>query len=85
MEKQTHETRLLDYLRENKTITQLEATEILGNTRLSATVFNLRNKGYNIITEPTKGKNRFGEKTNFGTYRLIEKEDSNEIFRHSNS
>ena len=68
--KETHETRLLDYLKEHKTITQLEATTILGNTRLSATVFNLRNKGYNIVTDPTKGKNRWGEKTNFGTYRL---------------
>lgn len=70
MNRETHETRLLDYLKQNKTITQLEATKKLGNTRLSATVFNLRNKGYNIITDPTKGKNRFGKKTNFGTYRL---------------
>ena len=70
MNRETHETRLLAYLKENKTITQLEATEILGNTRLSATVFNLRNKGYNIITDPTKGKNRYGQKTNYGTYRL---------------
>ena len=72
MEKATHETRLLEYLQKNKTITQLEATTELGNTRLSATVFNLRNKGYNIITEPTKGKNRFGDNTNFGTYRLVD-------------
>lgn len=72
MSRETHETRLLDYLKENKTITQQEAYNKLGNTRLSATVFNLRNKGYNIITEPTKGKNRYGEKTNFGTYRLRE-------------
>lgn len=72
MEKQTHETRLLEYLQKNKTITQLEATAELGNTRLSATVFNLRNKGYNIITEPTKAKNRWGENTNFGTYRLVD-------------
>lgn len=70
MNKETHETRLLAYLKENKTITQLEATEILGNTRLGATVFNLRKKGYNIITDPTKGKNRYGQKTNYGTYRL---------------
>ena len=74
MERETHETRLLEYLKENKTITQLDATQKLGNTRLSATVFNLRNKGYNIITEPTKGKNRWGENTNFGTYRLVEEE-----------
>lgn len=70
MDRETHETRLLAYLKEHKKITQLEATTILGNTRLSATVFNLRKKNYNIITEPTKGKNRYGQQTNFGTYRL---------------
>lgn len=67
----THETRLLEWFESHDTITQLEATAELGNTRLSATVFNLRNKGYNIITEPTKGKNRFGDNTNFGTYRMV--------------
>lgn len=70
MERETHETRLLNYLKEHKIITSLEATQKLGNTRISATVFNLRNKGYNIVTVPTKGKNRWGEKTNYGTYRL---------------
>ena len=70
MNKQTHETRLLVYLKEHKTITQQEAYIELGNTRLSATVFNLRKKNYNIVTEPTKGKNRYGEATNYGTYRL---------------
>lgn len=69
--RETHETRLLKWFEEHDTITQLEATAELGNTRLSATIFNLRNKGYNIITEPTKGKNRFGENTNFGTYRMV--------------
>ena len=70
MNKQTHETRLLAYLKEHKTITQQEAYTELGNTRLSATIFNLRKKNYNIVTEPTKGKNRYGEETNYGTYRL---------------
>lgn len=70
MARETHETRLLEYLKKNKTITQLEATEILGNTRLSATVFNLRHKGYNIVTEIGKAKNRYGVMTEFGVYRL---------------
>ena len=69
--KETHETRLLRWFEIHDTITQLEATKELGNTRLSATVFNLRGKGYNIITEPTKGKNRWGQNSNFGTYRMV--------------
>lgn len=71
--RQTHETRLLDYLREHETITSLEATMKLHNTRISATVFTLRQKGYNIATETTKGINAYGEKVEYGTYRLIDK------------
>lgn len=68
---ETHETRLLDWFKDHDTITQYQASRKLGNERLGATVFNLRKKGYNIITEPTKGKNRWGQKTNFGTYRMV--------------
>lgn len=72
MEKQTHETRLLDYLKENKTITSLDAIMKLHNTRISATIFKLRNKGYNIVTETTKGRNVYGDKIEYATYRLID-------------
>ncbi len=68
----THETRLLDYLREHETITSLDAVLQLHNTRISATVFTLRQKGYNIITEQTRGINAYGEKVDYATYRLIE-------------
>lgn len=71
MNRETHETRLLKWFETHDTITQLEATTELGNTRLGATVFNLREKGYNIITEPTKGKNRWGQTSNYGTYRMV--------------
>lgn len=77
--KETHETRLLKWFETHDTITQLEATAELGNTRLSATVFNLRNDGYNIITEPTKGKNRWGQISNYGTYRFLGKDDEMEV------
>ena len=75
MKRPTHETRLLDWFSEHETITQQEAYRVLGNTRLSATVFTLRQKGYVIVTEPTNGKNRYGEKTNYGTYRFLGKEN----------
>ena len=73
----THKTRLLEYLRNHDTISQLEATGILHNIRLSATVFELRKDGYNIATIGTKGINAYGEPTNFGRYRLIENEVNN--------
>lgn len=72
MSRPTHETRLLEYLKENKTITSLDATLKLHNTRISATVFNLRKKGYNIATELTSGRNAYGDKVEFATYRLLD-------------
>ncbi len=70
--RETHKTRLLEYLKTHDSISQLEATGILHNTRLSATVFELRKDGYNIETVDTKGINVYGEKTNYGRYRLNE-------------
>lgn len=72
MERPTHETRLLEYLKENKTITSLDATLKLHNTRVGATVFNLRKKGYNIATEITKGVNAYGDKVEYATYRFLD-------------
>ena len=70
----THESRLLDYLREHETITSLDAVLKLHNTRISATIFTLRQKGYNILTEQTNGINAYGDKVEYATYRLVEGE-----------
>lgn len=67
----TQEQRVLAYMREHKGITQLDATYDLGITRLSGRIFQLRGKGYVIDTEFRKGKNRYGEETRYGCYRLI--------------
>ena len=44
--------RLMRYLQEFGSITSLEAISELGDTRLSATIFELRKKGINIISTP---------------------------------
>lgn len=72
MKKETHETRLLDYLRKYRSITSLDAIRDLGNTRLSATVFNLRRKGYDISTKPVDVKTRWGTTTQVAEYTLNE-------------
>jgi|TARA_R100000081_G_C4767989_1_gene143859 hypothetical protein len=66
----THYTRLLDYLKENKTITSLQAIRDLGNTRLSATIFELRKDGYNISSDDIPVSNRWGGKTMVAEYKL---------------
>lgn len=68
------EERLLEYLREHKGITSLEAIYYLGDTRLSATIFNLRAKGYNVQDIWKQEKNRYGKNTRFKFYHLIEGE-----------
>ena len=72
MNKKTHKNRLLEYLRKHKTITSLEAIRDLGNTRLSASIFNLKEEGYYFETKTVKVPNRFGSTTKVSEYKLID-------------
>jgi hypothetical protein len=65
------EERLLQYLESGKTINPLQSWQELGIYRLSDVVLRLKRKGHDIITERKGCKNRFGEKCNFGEYRLV--------------
>ena len=67
----THYTRLLEYLKKHKTITSLQAIRDLGNTRLSATIFELRKDGYTIDSTDIPVPNRWGTKTMVAQYKLI--------------
>ena len=67
----THYTRLLEYLKKHKTITSLQAIRDLGNTRLSATIFDLRKDGYAINSTDIPVPNRWGTKTMVAQYELI--------------
>ena len=69
----TQEQRILEYLKVFGSITSWEAIKEFGATRLSAVIYNLRNKGYNIETRYVTKKNRFGEYVTFGEYELKEK------------
>ena len=62
MARETHKTRLLNYLKQYGSITSLEAIRDLGNTRLSASIFNLRKKGYDIAGVPTTVATRWHNK-----------------------
>lgn len=74
----SQEQRVLKYLKEHKTgITQLEAYLHLGIMRLSARIFELKDKGYNIEREMVEVTDRWGEKTRVARYYLREK--NNEI------
>ena len=77
MARETHKTRLLSYLKEYGSITSLEAIRDLGNTRLSASIFVLKDDGHNIETENTQVSTRWTNKdgsrktTTVAKYTLI--------------
>lgn len=53
--------RCFDYMVEFGSITTLQAFNDLGDTRLSATIFELKKKGVNISCETLTVKNRYKE------------------------
>ena len=68
------EERLMRYLTDFKSITSIEAIEQLGDTRLSATIFNLREKGVNIADRWLESKNRYGEKVRYKEYFILDQD-----------
>lgn len=71
----TQKNMILDYLKENGSITPLEAMREFGCMRLSAQIYKLKhNDGYDIQTSMQNSKNRFGMDTCYAKYTLIQRE-----------
>lgn len=62
--------RVLQYMKENKGITSLEAFRELGETRLSAAIYILKHRGYNIHSKWLTSENRYGKKVKYKRYTL---------------
>lgn len=62
--------RILGYINDFGSITQIEAIADLGIMRLASRISDLRKDGYPIVREMVKGKNRYGESTCYARYRL---------------
>ena len=60
--------RVYDFIKEHGGITSKEANDKLGETRLSARIFELKEKGVNIQDEWLWVKNRYGEKRHVKKY-----------------
>ena len=63
---------VLKHLKEKGNITSWEAIQKYGATRLSAIIFNLKDKGYDINTLMIDGKDRFGNESRYAKYVLKE-------------
>ena len=59
---------VLNYLKVYGEITPLDAYREFAVLRLSSIIYNLRKDGYNIDTEYTTSKNRFGASVTYATY-----------------
>ena len=72
-EKKMNKTeKVLCHLKEFGSITSLEAIELYSATRLSAIIYSLRDRGVNIKTKDMPFVDRFGSKSMYGKYILVE-------------
>lgn len=73
--KATQAERVLDYIEEFGSITQMEALNDLGVMRLASRVSDLKKMGYPIVSDIEAVKNRYGENCYIKRYRM---EDAHE-------
>lgn len=67
----TQNDMILDYLRQNGSITQAEAISQFGCYRLGARIWELKQRGHKIIKVMEAGRNRFGILTRYARYALV--------------
>lgn len=70
----TQKELILNHLQNNYGLTQLEATERYGITRLQARIYELKKEGYNIVGQPVYSRNRYNKPVRYFRYILKEKE-----------
>lgn len=61
--------RILNYIEENGSITQMEALREFGCMRLASRICDLRKAGFNIVSQSEQAKNRYGENISYSRYR----------------
>ena len=64
---------ILNHMEKYGGITQAEAFNRYGVSRLAARIADLRKEGHVVMMIPTEAKNRYGKKVRFATYRLVGK------------
>lgn len=70
MATRTQTERIIDYITEFGSITQLEALRDLGIMRLASRMSDLKRQGYKVISNTEAVNNRFGEKCYIKRYSL---------------
>ena len=73
--KPTQNQRILDYINEFGSITQIQALTDLGVMRLASRISDLKRLGYPVESEMVTVKNRSGEECRVKSYKLRGEED----------
>lgn len=68
----TQRDRVINYIREFGSIPSWEAYKDLGITQLATRIKELKEQGYEFKTEWESSTNRFGEKTDYKRYYLVD-------------
>lgn len=68
----TQKDRIINYIREFGSISSWEAYSDLGITQLGARIDQLKKEGFKFRTEWESNTNRFGEKTEYKRYYLVD-------------
>lgn len=66
----TQNDMVLQYMKDNGSISPLEALAELGCMRLASRISDLRTKGIKIISDNETHINRYGKKVSYSRYRL---------------
>lgn len=70
--KMTQCDRIIRHMQDYGSISSMEAIQEYGILRLASRISDLREQGYDIVSETKTGKNRYGEATHYAVYRLKE-------------
>ena len=70
--KPTKNERIVQYMRDFGSITQMDAYRDLGVMRLASRISDLKSRGARITTTWKSAKNRYGEAVSYKRYRLEE-------------
>lgn len=62
--------RILDYIEENGSISQLEAFQEFGCMRLASRMCDIKKMGYNVTKRTEKKKNRYGDTVTYARYTI---------------
>lgn len=68
--KQTQAGNIQKYLEAGNSLTSIEAYEKFGCTRLASRIFDLRKRGFKIVTEMVDGRTRYGSYCQYARYYI---------------